>query len=359
MAVAVRRLDVRWPTALLAGALVGTSACAGLLGIRPTDATRPFEHRAHAEAGVHCLSCHDGIASAGDAGDLHLPSTNTCTSCHEEPHDPSPCGACHGLSYTRASAARAKATLVFDHGAHREATSADCVRCHADAGSGAAVMRPRMADCLGCHGHDEAFAVKNCDSCHVDLRGEGTRPDDHFIHGSDFTNAHAAAASRADGMCATCHAPRFCTSCHVAGVMPITPGRLRFDEPRSGGLHPAGFLSHHAEASAASAGLCTTCHAPESCASCHDRQRLGATRAEPTNPHPPGWIGPRGSGNLHGPATWRDPASCEACHGGAGQRLCVKCHAVGAGGGDPHMPGSKPTGDRARMPCSLCHTGGR
>lgn len=347
-------------TLVLAVALLFTSACAGILGIRPkASPEHSFEHREHAVAGVHCLSCHDGIQQAGDVGALHLPSTEKCVSCHKKPHDERACNTCHGLPYTREQVTRARDVLRFDHQKHRTTTSADCIRCHADSASGSGVMRPRMAECLSCHGHDEEFTKKDCDGCHIDLRREGTLPDDHVIHDADFAKDHASAAQNDDGTCQSCHAERFCASCHTGGMMPVVPSRLAFDKPRGGGLHRAGFLARHAEESKNAPGLCTTCHAPESCQSCHARSKLDASQASSRNPHPPGWVGLPGSRNDHGQAMFRDPASCEACHGGAGEQLCVKCHQVGAGGGNPHLPGSRPSGDRTRQPCVKCHVGGR
>jgi hypothetical protein len=268
------------------------------------------------------------------------------------------------LPFARGGAERARSVLRFDHKEHVDKTKADCVRCHADAGSGAAILRPKMAQCLSCHGHEEAFAGMDCNACHEDLRGEGMKPEDHFVHSANFASEHASVAAHADGMCETCHAEKFCASCHTGAMMPLTPSKLAFDQPSGGGLHRAGFLARHAQESANNAGLCTTCHAPESCASCHDKEKLKPSPsaekdAAVRNPHPPGWIGPPGSRNDHGPATWRDPASCASCHGGVGEQLCVKCHQVGAAGGNPHLPGQKPVGQRAAMPCVLCHRQGR
>jgi hypothetical protein len=141
--------------------------------------------------------------------------------------------------------------------------------------------------------------------------------------------------------------------------MPVVPSRLAFDQPRAGGIHRAGFLSIHADASKDDPGSCTSCHSTDSCASCHERKKVAATAPGAVSPHPVGWVGPRGTPNEHGPATWRDPASCEGCHGGAGEQLCVGCHQVGAVGGNPHLPGSAPAGSRRAMPCVLCHQGAR
>ncbi len=346
--------------AAVASLLVFSCACAGILGLRPArDPGHAFEHRAHAEAGVHCLECHEGVQRAADEGALHLPGTKTCTGCHAKPHDERDCAGCHGLPYTRAGAVRARQVVRFDHGAHRQATKVDCVRCHADAASGAAVLRPKMAVCLGCHEHEREMAALDCGSCHVDLQLEGTMPEDHDVHGENFARDHGPAASRDQGMCATCHAERFCVSCHAAGKMPLSPDRLHFDRASATGLHRFGFLARHAIEARSDPGLCTTCHAPEACASCHERERLLASGVgDARDPHPRGWLGPRGSRNDHGPAAWRDPASCEACHGGAGERLCVECHRVGGPGGDPHPPGHRPGGNKIQQPCVRCHTGG-
>ena len=86
--------------ALVALALLA-SACAGVLGIRPKNAERPFEHRAHSVKGVACNQCHAGVAGAGDQGPLHLPDTERCVTCHKTPHDARSCDHCHGpVSYT-------------------------------------------------------------------------------------------------------------------------------------------------------------------------------------------------------------------------------------------------------------------
>lgn len=347
-----------WPTFVLGAAVLATGACASILGIRPTP-PHSFEHRAHSIKGIHCLDCHDGVERASDTGELHLPDTATCVGCHAEPHETRDCSQCHGLSYAREGAARAREVLRFDHGQHMAKVKGDCVRCHSDAGSGAALLRPRMGQCLSCHGHDEAFAAQRCEGCHVDLRTEGTMPEDHLVHGANFARDHALAASRADGMCSTCHAERFCASCHTGSMMPVVTDRMNFDRPTGSGLHRAGFMSRHAEEARNAPGLCTTCHAPEGCADCHARSRLDAARPGSRNPHPAGWIGLPGQRNDHGAATWRDPASCEGCHGGAGEALCVSCHSVGAPGGNPHPPGHAPSGSVARAPCVRCHTGGR
>jgi hypothetical protein len=355
----------RATSVLLFAAVLGAGACAQVLGLRPSSQRRPFEHRAHVLEGIHCNRCHEGVEDAGEAGPLHLPDSASCKSCHQKPHDERECGSCHGIGHIREGAALAREHLRFEHSAHMNRVAGDCVRCHLDIGSGDGVLRPRMANCLGCHEHRAEFAARNCDVCHVDLRNEGTRPDDHLVHEPDFLRGHGTRAAGAKDLCASCHAERFCTGCHAGNAMPTTPERLAFDRVNTAGVHRAGFMSRHAEEARGAPGLCTTCHAPSSCSNCHARKGVGGERnvigrMVSKSPHPAGWVGPRGQGNDHGRAAWRDPALCASCHGGAGEMLCVGCHKVGGPGGSPHAPGfnsrMRKTIDR---PCVLCHTGGR
>jgi Cytochrome c7 and related cytochrome c len=343
-------------TLLLAVIVAFTAACAGILGIRPPG-RRPFEHRAHVLEGIHCNRCHAGASAAGEDGPLHLPTPDDCRSCHAKPHDDHPCGDCHGLSGTRQGAALAKEQLRFQHRTHVPRAGGDCVRCHLDIGGGAEILRPRMATCGACHEHRDQLAARNCDACHVNLRDEGTLPDDHLIHGGGFLRDHGVRAAAEGELCASCHAQRFCSGCH-AKTAPTLPARLAFDDPLRPSVHRAGFKSRHAEEARGDPGLCTSCHDPSACSSCHARERVGASIGA-QSPHPSGWLGLPGQRNEHGRAAWRDPEQCAGCHGGAGEKLCVGCHKVGGVGGNPHAAGwssrLRPTIDR---PCRLCHGAG-
>jgi hypothetical protein len=334
-------------------ALGGLVACASVLGIRPPD-HRPFEHRAHVLRGIHCLDCHRGVAGAGDTGPLHLPSDRDCVRCHREPHDARACNGCHGLEENRQGAKMARAHLVFSHAGHVGAARGDCVRCHEGVRRDAQALRPTMASCFSCHEHREEFATRDCDACHVDLETEGTMPASHLVHEGDFVRRHGLLAAAESDLCGTCHAESFCASCHGVTTA-VLPQRLAFDDPFAPGLHRAGFRARHAEEARASPGLCTSCHAVETCEGCHAAQGLGAPRAGLGSPHPPGWLGPPGAENRHGREARRDPSQCAACHAGAGESLCVGCHRVGGIGGNPHPPGwrssLRPGLDAACRPC--------
>jgi len=344
----------RYGGLLLVAALLVASGmgCAEILGFRPPG-HQPFEHRAHVLRGITCVRCHAGAATAGDEGPLHIPGTEDCKACHERPHDDRPCGTCHGLPSTRASALRAREILRFSHATHVPRAKHNCVRCHVDIESGAAILRPRMATCGGCHKH-QAELANDCDACHVNLREEDTKPDDHLIHDGNFLREHGLRAAANRQICSSCHEERFCASCHGVTV-PALPEKLAFDDPMKAGVHRAGFLARHPEEAKRDPGLCTTCHQPSVCQDCHAKKNL-VPAGGAKSPHPAGWLGPPGSPNDHGRAAWRDPDTCAGCHGGAGEALCVGCHKVGGIGGNPHSAAfssrKQPKTDR---PCRMCH----
>jgi hypothetical protein len=348
---------MKWyATLALIAVVLLSAACAQILGFRPPG-HRPFEHRAHVLQGITCTRCHAGVSTAGDDGPLHLPTTDDCRSCHTRPHDDGPCTGCHGLPGARAGALAARENLRFEHRTHTPRVRGNCVRCHLDIAEGADVLRPRMATCGSCHEHSVELTKNACDPCHVNIRDEGVKPDDHLIHDGNFLREHGQRAASDRQVCASCHADRFCVSCHGATV-PALPERLAFDDPMRAGVHRAGFKSRHAEEARGDPGLCTTCHAPSTCQACHAREKLSA-KSGGRSPHPAGWLGLRGQPNEHGRAAWREPELCAGCHGGAGEALCVGCHKVGGIGGNPHNAAfTAGRRTKTQRPCVLCHGGG-
>jgi len=344
-----------WPAVAMLLALALT-ACAGILGIRRTDPSHPFEHRAHVAKGINCVECHAGVERAGDTGPLHLPSDADCRKCHSKPHTEESCRGCHGAEYIREGAELAKEHLRFDHGKHNAAVHGDCVRCHsAVAEARPETLLPKMAVCFGCHEHKDQWALRDCDGCHVDLAAEDTPPASHLVHDSDWMREHGVRAASDRDLCSSCHTERACAACHGVGTVATLPWKMAFDEVSLSGLHTAGFRSRHAEEARADPGLCNTCHSENSCIDCHTASHVspeGTTRS----PHPIGWLSTGRGGGEHGIQARIDPVSCAGCHGGAGEQLCVGCHRVGGPGGDPHGPGFRSTKNKTHdTPCLLCH----
>lgn len=327
------------------------AACAGILGLHKKDNSRPFEHRKHTMAGINCVKCHTGIDTAGDDGPLHLPTTASCLSCHQKPHDTRDCSSCHGTTHAREGAFAARKFLRFSHQGHLGNVKGQCVPCHAAAGT-SDTLRPAMAQCFTCHAHKDQFKVRDCDSCHHDLASEHSKPATHVIHDGDFIREHGVRAASARDLCATCHSQQSCDQCHGV-TTPTVPWKLTIAPATLSRLHPGNFMARHPEEARAQTGLCTTCHAESSCLACHTERNVAAKKGVPS-PHPPNWV--RAVGGEHGRAARLDPVSCASCHGGAGEMLCVGCHRVGGVGGTPHGPGFSSTKDKIKdEPCRLCH----
>jgi hypothetical protein len=337
-------------------AVVASSACARLLGIRPAE-QKAFPHHTHTTKGINCRECHVGMPSAGNTGPLHIPGTDVCLKCHTKPHDPNTCSNCHGLPYVRENAERAKASLNFEHKKHLPRTRGECVHCHSGVRRDADHIRPAMAVCFSCHEHADGFSSRKCDQCHKDIAGEQIPPTSHVVHEGDWLREHGTRASSARDLCSTCHADKFCASCHGVGTVPLLPEKMHFDDPLRLGVHRAGFKSRHSLEARSNPGLCMTCHETKSCDACHADNGVRAAD-NGRSPHPPGWLGLRGEPNEHGRAAWRDPAVCASCHSGQGEQMCVGCHRVGAIGGNPHRPGwTSQKQPKVDQPCRLCHAG--
>lgn len=331
------------------------AACAGVLGLKSTSRSHPFEHRAHVLKGINCVVCHAGIATTGDNDPLHFPSTKECRSCHTKPHDEHDCTSCHGESHVREGAELARQHLRFEHRKHMPRVKGDCVRCHSEvAVQQPMALRPTMATCFSCHEHQDQWQVRNCDGCHVDLTAENTLPSSHLVHDGDWIREHGVRAASSRDLCSSCHTERSCAACHGVNV-PALPAKLAFDDVRLSGLHRAGFKSRHAEEARAQPGLCSSCHSENACIQCHAASHVapgGGTKS----PHPPNWISPSRGGGDHGIQARIDPMACASCHGGAGEQLCVSCHRVGGAGGNPHGRGFSSTKDKLHdVPCRSCH----
>jgi hypothetical protein len=347
---------VKSSSALALLALIGLTACAAVLGIKPVDSSRPFEHRAHVLKGVNCLTCHAGITNETETSPVHFPPDAVCRRCHEKPHDPRSCGACHGEVQAREEAGLVREHLNFQHGKHMSSVSGECVRCHTAVGdTRPESLLPKMATCFGCHRHRDEWTLRDCHGCHKDLAAENTPPVSHLVHDGDWIREHGVRAASENDLCLTCHSERSCASCHGVGTVPTLPAKMAFEDVPLSGLHRAGFRSRHSEEARADPGLCATCHSENSCIDCHVQSHV-APGSTSVSPHPPGWVSTSAGGGEHGVQARIDPVSCAGCHGGAGEQLCVGCHRVGGPGGNPHGPGFSSTKNKTHdLPCRLCH----
>lgn len=267
--------------------------------------------------------------------------------------------------------------FTFDHDQHRSLyfAGSPCLTCHLPDSS--AIVPERRA-CLQCHDQEFVEMVKFSRqvSTHGPLWG--------FSHGPDAKNR------RID--CAACHQQNYCLNCHVQGPaqeMGKFGGGLR-------NVHRSDFRVSHPLAARTNPRLCAACHEPDSCDSCHSdfRRRSGNSgrAASPSHRrvfgmgvdgdidaihadyrgtgalarcddcHRHGSVAPsmHAWGKDHAREARRSLHTCQACHPGGD--TCIKCHSAlgGAGGVNPHGPGWSGRAERLRSAsggatCILCH----
>jgi hypothetical protein len=215
------------------------------------------------------------------------------------------------------------------HGGLMAANPASCASCHS------------RESCLTCHRTEERVGLVagmprrvRGGAPGVDLTG--LRPPGHL---PNFATQHQAAAASGEATCASCHTPRYCSTCHMGAAAPA--------------FHGENFVQRHASSAYAPEQECATCHQTTSfCMSCHNQAGLSTAQAIP----------PQGA--FHTTANWifghsaaarRSLETCASCHQ---QRFCLSCHSSGQGWGvKPHGPEFDPDRARRQNPavCAMCH----
>jgi len=196
--------------------------------------------------------------------------------------------------------------LVFEHATHLE-RAYRCVTCHPTFPHGTAgTERPEMRPCYRCHGlyHDGQgdVAPGECEACHT--------PDFELLpadHTETFLSGEHKDPAKADpAQCSQCHQSKACIKCHNgegtladgAKARKIIPADHRRPE----------WASQHGGLYLAQKGMCSVCHEPASCQTCH----------QTTMPHPATWLTDHAKGN----GSLAD--DCKVCH--TEREFCQDCH---------------------------------
>lgn len=387
---------------VLLAVATGALLAAPLVSGRETPA---FPHAAHATLFPLCTSCHAGIV---DAGAPTFPTVASCASCHD--------GDVESRVEWAPRVGPRPTNLTFAHDTHQSAVvrhdAADstlnrtCATCHVagrDTGRTArmTVQRAVVAQCLDCHGltapHVDV-APENCATCHVrltDAPGLTTatiaafpRPTSHAApnwkfeaHGriAQGTGAHGGPTAVAAN-CATCHARNLCITCHVNAPEVAAIAALALDDrsPRYAAklsMPPdhsePRFLRQHGPNARRSDATCATCHARESCTTCHvGAEPRGAEALHTSGPgRAPGASLTRTPPashteefrERHGREANARPQSCESCHV---RSTCLECHRPEPGGRASYHPQNfltrHPSSAYAREAnCTDCHNPGQ
>jgi hypothetical protein len=253
-----------------------------------------FSHAAH--AATKCERCHGDLTKVDLATTEHLPTMQSCLSCHPRGNEPRACGDCHltklgGLMETRFP----QGDLVPRTTGMGDAHAPGFTNHHAQEAAQVG------ATCTACHDRSE------CVACHQGV----VKPME--FHAGNYLDTHVIEAKRGTPDCSACHrAQSFCVACHErTGVSSrVTSG---FDATQPGGaFHPANWASRtagenrHAREAKRNITSCASCHREEDCLDCHSNAP-GKLRA---SPHPEGW---RGS------------SRCRALDR-SNRRMCLRCH---------------------------------
>lgn len=346
---------------------------------RPERVLR-FSHAKH--AAVPCARCHGEVHKSLSGRTRDLPGESACRPCHRENTRPSDlvptraelgraerCATCH-LGYDGAGVPAKlrwpQTRLRFSHRMHAQREVA-CSACH---DFGKARPLPSMATCTECH---RARAITNrCAACHLTAKdgrlllsfGEDRLfPSGSLVPGTAHTplffRRHADVARANRGYCETCHAPESCLSCHAGQFKPLQ-------------IHRSDYVSHHALDARRDEPRCVSCHRTQSfCLSCHERtgvapnaRRGGFKPNTGVAFHPPGFSSLRAGPGHHKFSARRNITSCASCHD---EGSCIACHGSSArrrGGFSPHPPNfgaslkCRSLQSRNRRVCLKCHTDG-
>jgi hypothetical protein len=342
---------LRW---ILILPLLSLAACAWWAAGRPGLAKLDqliFSHTLHADEGVECESCHEGVEAATDTATAHRPKEEACLECHDRDDN---CDMCHSDSANAGKRPARLSDLGFSHAAHIERVGDDgCAKCHATADwDEVPVPLPDMDSCLGCHNHNQDYAQAQCLHCHPALRKQPLKAVAEFQHVGDWMSRHGLQARSQADSCQQCHVETTCSECH-SSVAPAVNSRLfpeAVDRPL---LHRGDWRSTHAMEARADGDTCVRCHNTSTCVQCHEQNGLTAGVSGGRVPHPPGWSTPGGA--FHGDEARLRIETCAACHDQGAASNCVACHKVGGIGGDPHPPGWKADDYDENPMCRTCH----
>lgn len=385
-----RRPGFAFVIALLAAGAIFAAPLAGW------QAQDRFPHEKHARVFPLCITCHAGVVNQGQSV---WPDPDRCAACHD--------GVIKPKVTWQPRPSRPRGNLRFTHQAHGRAVTLknaadsalinNCAACHNRAGTQRMAVRHAVVDrCLSCHGLKDAHVdvpSEACATCHVRLTdapgltreeiARFPRPSSHdapdFRAGGHGKLARLAGRPGQQGIaasCATCHSRNLCLACHVNAAESPVITALALDDrtPTYAGTQPipashasSAFLRTHGRDAGRGAANCATCHARESCMTCHvgvpprvvaSLPAAGPGRAagaqltrNPPSSHTADFR------ERHGPLASARPQTCENCHT---RSSCLECHRPEGGPQSRYHPQNfltrHPSSAYSREAnCSDCH----
>lgn len=111
----------------------------------------------------------------------------------------------------------------------------------------------------------------DCLECHNDVSTGALKPYASFRHSRVFFDSHGTYARQGQNLCAACHAPAFCQTCH-AGKEELKPNVKLGDRPDRRAPHRGDYLVTHRIDGRLDPGSCFRCHGNKNdarCRQCH------------------------------------------------------------------------------------------
>lgn len=330
---------------------------AALLGACAEKQPLRFPHRLHltelacnAPGKPACLTCNTCHAATQPTREYKLPGPEACGSCHQR--DAAKVEATLSLLPPRVSG-----EIKIDHARHLAMPEihGQCVKCHAGVVRAGESTLPPMERCFGCHEHEQQWQRAQCAPCHTPADLRRATPRSFLQHDAAFMRRHGDVPAFEQPLCQSCHTQKDCQACH--DVSQDLTAEVRAPEKLEGAfVHRGDFLARHAIEAKAAPARCATCHAPDSCDSCHLQRGVSGNARLARNVHPPGWVSNSpGFTSQHGLEARRDIVACAGCHEQGPATNCIRCHKVGAYGGNPHPRGWQSAREPSAEMCRYCH----
>jgi hypothetical protein len=111
----------------------------------------------------------------------------------------------------------------------------------------------------------------NCLECHENVSTGALKPYGTFRHSRVFIDSHGTYARQGQSLCSSCHKPEFCQTCH-AGKEELKPNTKMGDRPDRRAPHRGDYLVAHRIDGRLDPGSCYRCHGNKSdsrCKQCH------------------------------------------------------------------------------------------
>lgn len=121
--------------------------------------------------------------------------------------------------------------------------------------------------------HPEELAARraDCRECHDDVSTGALKPYATFRHSTVFIRQHSLYASQGQNLCSACHAPSFCQTCH-ARKEELRPNVKMGDRPDRDLPHRGDYIVLHQLDGRMDPGPCFRCHGNKNnaqCRACH------------------------------------------------------------------------------------------